>query len=274
MNHERRKLLTIGQFAAIHGINKKTLMWYDEIGLFKPALIKENGYRYYTYAQSTTLQTILMLREMNVSIPEIRAFLAHRSAQDLELLLAEKIQQLNDTISQLKSIRKTLVKQRRSVRTLLELDLDEISLVELPAQYFLTVHTSKDTPLEKDIEAVIEKLNACGTHKIFGTVLGSMISTESLYRGDFYEYCALFMSAPPTLSKKRLHLRPAGTYLRAYCKGSWDLLPQKYETLLRYADTHGLKLTGFSYETGINEMMIDSIEEYITQIEIPAMPIA
>ncbi len=46
---KKRKLLTIGQFAALHGINKKTLMWYDEIGLFHPSLIHpENGYRYYS----------------------------------------------------------------------------------------------------------------------------------------------------------------------------------------------------------------------------------
>ena len=41
---KKRKMLTIGQFAALHGINKKTLMWYDEIGLFRPAMIHpENG---------------------------------------------------------------------------------------------------------------------------------------------------------------------------------------------------------------------------------------
>ena len=28
--NEKSRLLTIGQFAALHGINKKTLMWYDE----------------------------------------------------------------------------------------------------------------------------------------------------------------------------------------------------------------------------------------------------
>ena len=50
--NENNKLLTIGQFAALHGINKKTLMWYDEIGLFKPAVIHPaNGYRYYNYYQ-------------------------------------------------------------------------------------------------------------------------------------------------------------------------------------------------------------------------------
>lgn len=48
--NKKNKLLTIGQFAALHGINKKTLMWYDEIGLFKPAAINlENGYRCYNY---------------------------------------------------------------------------------------------------------------------------------------------------------------------------------------------------------------------------------
>ena len=37
--NKNNRLLTIGQFAAMHGINKKTLMWYDEIGLFNPAII-------------------------------------------------------------------------------------------------------------------------------------------------------------------------------------------------------------------------------------------
>lgn len=33
---------TIGQFAAIHGIHKKTLMWYDQVGLLSPAFVGEN----------------------------------------------------------------------------------------------------------------------------------------------------------------------------------------------------------------------------------------
>ena len=65
MINKKDKLLTIGQFAAMHGINKKTLMWYDEIGLFKPAVINpENGYRCYNYYQSPVLETILLLREL------------------------------------------------------------------------------------------------------------------------------------------------------------------------------------------------------------------
>ena len=41
MSEGKNTLFTIGQFAALHGINKKTLMWYDEIGLFCPAVVKD-----------------------------------------------------------------------------------------------------------------------------------------------------------------------------------------------------------------------------------------
>lgn len=64
------KLLTIGQFAAMHGINKKTLMWYDEIGLFKPAVINpENGYRCYNYYQSPILPAGVLPQKL----PELSA---------------------------------------------------------------------------------------------------------------------------------------------------------------------------------------------------------
>ena len=90
--NKKDKLLTIGQFAAMHGINKKTLMWYDEIGLFKPAVINpENGYRCYNYHQSPVLETILLLRELEVPINEVQNFMKNRSAQNLKNLLDEKI---------------------------------------------------------------------------------------------------------------------------------------------------------------------------------------
>mgnify|MGYP002429501805 CR=1 FL=1 len=95
MSFAAETFFTIGQFADLHEINKKTLMWYDEIGLLKPAAVRENGYRYYTYQQSSTLETILMLRELQVSIREIQEFLKNRSAASLEMLLIEKGRELD-----------------------------------------------------------------------------------------------------------------------------------------------------------------------------------
>ena len=98
MLREKPKLFTIGQFAALHGINKKTLMWYDEIGLFKPAFIhEENGYRLYSYYQSTELEVILLLRDMNVPIRDIQEFMKNRSAGSMADLLRDKISELDRT---------------------------------------------------------------------------------------------------------------------------------------------------------------------------------
>ncbi len=102
---EKGKLLTIGQFAALHGINKKTLMWYDEIGLFKPATINPvNGYRCYNYHQSPVLETILLLRELDVSILEIQNFIKDRSAQNLKSLLDDKIAALDLQLMHLQAV--------------------------------------------------------------------------------------------------------------------------------------------------------------------------
>ena len=84
MMFDTDRLFTIGQFAKLHEINKKTLMWYDETGILKPAVIKENGYRYYTFQQSSLLETILMLRELGVSLAEIQHFLQNRCAAATE----------------------------------------------------------------------------------------------------------------------------------------------------------------------------------------------
>ncbi len=48
-------LFTTGQFAKMHHLNKRTLHYYDEIGLFSPVKKGDNEYRYYTYMQSLNI---------------------------------------------------------------------------------------------------------------------------------------------------------------------------------------------------------------------------
>lgn len=95
------------------------------------------------------------------------------------------------------------------------------------------------------------------------------IPLANLKNGDFDYYTRLFIEIPFLKQKEGLHIQPKGKYLRAFHKGSFDKLPLRYQSILKYADTKGIILSGFSYEKGINETVIDRIEDYITQIEIP-----
>lgn len=264
------KLLTIGQFAALHGINKKTLMWYDETGLFKPATINpENGYRYYNYYQSPILETILLLRELDVSINEIQKFMKNRSAESLKCLLDEKITALDSNIIHMQAVRKTLCNHRQNMVTLLTMDLSETSIIEKEEHCLVTVDIDKDTSFEKEVELITAETARYQIGRLHDASYGSMIPVNSLKNGNFNGYTKLFIEIPFIKHKKGLHIQPKGKYLRTFHKGNWDNLPLRYQELLDYADKNGLKLAGFSYEKGINETVIDNIEDYILQIEIP-----
>ena len=156
--NKKGRMLTIGQFASLHGINKKTLMWYDEIGLFKPAAINpENGYRYYNYYQSPVLETILLLRELDVSIQEIQLFMKNRSAKKLKCLLDEKIADLDRSLMHMQAVRNTICGHRQNMETLLTIDLSKISIVTKEARCLVTVDINKDTSFEKEVELITEK---------------------------------------------------------------------------------------------------------------------
>lgn len=269
MSDSKNALFTIGQFAALHGINKKTLMWYDQVDLFKPAVVKENGYRYYTYYQSASLGNILTLRELGVSIGEIKSFMENRSADKLELLLGEKIEALDKHIAQLKIIRRNLLSHKAEMQELLNLDLSAIRMIEKETQYLAVVTTPGDTSMEEDIERVIQEVGKHNLPRLYDAGYGSLISAENLYKGNFDNYEGIFIKIPGIRQKKEFHIQPKGTYLQAYCKGNWDKLPSKYEELLKYAQEHNLQFHHYAYETGINEAVIRSMDEYITCIEIP-----
>ncbi|MCI9124138.1 MAG: MerR family transcriptional regulator [Eubacterium sp.] len=267
---KKQKQFTIGQFAALHGIHKKTLMWYDEIGLFRPAAIDPaNGYRYYNYQQSPILETILLLRELDVPITEIQRFMKNRSAQNMKLLLEQKMTDLDLQIMHLQAVRKMLYSHVSNMDTLLTLDLSEISIVEKKERSLITVAIDRDTTFEQEAELIIQETAKYQLGRLHNASYGSMIPAASLKNGDFDDYTALFIEMPLLKHKPGLHIQPQGTYIRAFHKGDWDGIPARYEEILAYAGQKGLSLYGYSYEKGINETVIEQVADYIVQIEIP-----
>lgn len=267
------KPLTIGQFATLHGINKKTLMWYDEIGLFRPASIHpENGYRCYDYHQSPVLETILLLRELDVPIPEIKEFMQNRSAQNMKNLLDKKIADLDLEIIHMQAVKKTLCGRLSDMDALLNMDLSEIAIVEKEERRLVTVDIDKDITFEKEVELVVSETARYRLGRLHNASYGSMIPVSSLQCGDFDNYTKLFIEIPFLEQTAGLHTQPEGKYLRAFHKGGWDGIPGRYREILEYAKGQGLALSGFSYEKGINETVIDRVEDYIVRIEIPVSP--
>lgn len=68
-------MYTVKQLAELASVTVRTLHYYDEIDLLKPAVVGENNYRYYDEAALLRLQQILLYREMGLALAEIRNIL-------------------------------------------------------------------------------------------------------------------------------------------------------------------------------------------------------
>ena len=74
----------------LNGINKRTLHYYNDIGLFCPEVIGENGYHYYTCFQTVQLELILTLRRIGLSIDDIKSYVNHSSEVPFHEILDNK----------------------------------------------------------------------------------------------------------------------------------------------------------------------------------------
>jgi DNA-binding transcriptional MerR regulator len=81
---------TVKKLAKLSGVSVRTLHWYDEIGLLKPAYLGANHYRYYQEEQLLILQQILFFKELGFNLNDIQSLLAERDFDKLNSLEAHK----------------------------------------------------------------------------------------------------------------------------------------------------------------------------------------
>jgi len=83
--------LQIKAFAEITGVSVRTLRWYDEIGLLKPACVDEtSGYRFYDEASLARMRQILFYRELDFPLRTIRAMLDSPALDERQMLRQQK----------------------------------------------------------------------------------------------------------------------------------------------------------------------------------------
>ena len=83
--------MQIKDFATFSGVSVRTLHYYDEIGLLKPALVdRSTGYRYYDHASLLRMQEILFYRELDFSLKDIQEILSSPNYDKQAALQAQK----------------------------------------------------------------------------------------------------------------------------------------------------------------------------------------
>ena len=83
--------MQIKEFSRFTGVSVRTLHYYDEIGLLKPAQVdKATGYRYYDEHSLLRMQEILFYRELDFSLKSIEEILSSPNYDKTQALKEQK----------------------------------------------------------------------------------------------------------------------------------------------------------------------------------------
>ena len=132
---------TVKKLAQLSGVSARTLRFYDEIGLLKPAFYGENQYRYYEEEQLLMLQQILFFRELGFSLSDVQRILSSNDFDKIESLKSHK--------SMLKA---GLLRTEALIKTIDKTILHIEGVVTMHVEEFFDPIKLRDSKIQKEYE--------------------------------------------------------------------------------------------------------------------------
>lgn len=113
MPRQSARIMTIGEAASRSGMPRKTIRFYEEIGLIKPAERSANQYRAYREKDVHTLRFIHRARGLGFSLKDIQALLSlyrdgGRASREVKRLALRHVAEIDRKIAELTALRNTV----------------------------------------------------------------------------------------------------------------------------------------------------------------------
>jgi len=116
---------TVKQVAAISGVSIRTLHFYDETGLLKPAHYGANGYRFYEEPQLLVLQQILFYRELGFELKQIQRILDRADFEKVVALQSHR-EVLQKNVARTRSLIQTIDKTIQHLKGTKQMTTEEM----------------------------------------------------------------------------------------------------------------------------------------------------
>ena len=265
-----KEFLSVNEFSKFSGIEKTTLRYWDEIGLFSPAKRDpNNNYRYYSPDQFIAVHFVTVLSELNIPLKAIDAMKNERNPKSIIQLIEHHEKLLDQEMRKLQE-RYSVIHERRS------------SILE--GIKALKNESSISVMRMEEMAGVLGPPNTYGEGEDFRDafsrfcLLAEELRINPNYQiGGFHETPESFLEHPGkpdryiSLDPAGNHKRPAGEYLVAYERGYYGHFGDLPERIREYASKNSLTLSGYVYTTYVfDEICLDDPSQYLVQVCIAA----
>lgn len=260
--------ITASEFAVLCGTNRRTLLHYDEIGLFSPAARGENGYRYYQEDQYDVFLVIRALKELGMPLEQIKAYLDNRSPETLDALLVSQERRVIQELQALERIRKMIATKRQLLALGVGAECGTVRLEWQAEEYILLSEPIFSRDPEKRTDALYAHLAKCHReNRNIGYPFGAMVSEESLHKQEFD--CCAYCFTRVEADGPEITVKPAGNYAVIYFRGDYLQAEQAFHQLLGEVETMEKSICGFAYKEGILDEIAEKDKKcYLTKISV------
>lgn len=223
---DMKDMFSIGELAAYQNISKQTLIFYDKIGLFKPAHVDPNNkYRYYTAQQIDYLDTILIMKEMGFSLAEIQEHMKNYTIDTSLVALRKQLMVIDKQIKHLQLIRNRLAhrcEQMENVKEYLDESRD-VRIKEVDKQYLLAADVDEPRSF-REISIATKKCfsQAMSDELPIFFQTGVIVPYENILAGRFTEASRAFLPIEKTKKAKNIVTLPAGRVVSIYHYGAYE----------------------------------------------------
>ena len=266
----------IQEVASLHNVSKKTLLYYDQIGLFKPHhLDEETGYRFYVKEQFPFLKQIIYLKDLNFSLKEIQNLLEDRRIEPLLVKIDEKLDLLDADLERLLQKKDDLTYLKNfyeQAQFIDERDLYKPGIVFFDDRVIAYEPCVEDEdPLSsKHVMLAYRKLlrKMINLSKISQMPYGTIVLNKEGSKEDIYQSIGSFVMVPESLGLKNEVVAKGGKYACMYKKGGY-YDPQSAHILYDWCIENGYKPVGNMYDFCIIDYTFSKSEEtMILQIQV------
>ena len=245
---ENEQYMRISDFAKLCNVSKDTLFHYERIGILKPEIILENGYRYYSVKQFFTFDIISILKATGSSLKEIKSYLQNIDTDIFVSLLSEKVEILEKEhlrIEHMKNVLKNTIDITK--RTISEYSF-EPSVFEFDEQYLMVIDFEPDDSEKVRMQKIHRQYRYCLDKGLSETLTSGFIINESNLINRLYsEADSFFCEINHKPDIDAIMIKPKGKYAVLDHKGPYDTISFTFEKLLAFIDEKKLSIIGNAY---------------------------
>ncbi|RDY26566.1 MerR family transcriptional regulator [Romboutsia weinsteinii] len=269
-NINEQNYFTTSEFAKLVGVTKHTLFYYDKMGIFSPEIKLDNQYRYYSATQIEIFLVICTLKELDMTLKEIKLYLDNRDPNKLVSLLDLKEREIDNKIDKLIRMKNFISQKSKLTKSIISIDSSKINITKEKEEVLFITKPSLSDNNKKIANGIGNHINNCTNNNIVQPYsIGNMIDVESILKDSYSDYQYFFTKIITPDKDTDYYIKPAGHYITAYHALGYHTIDDTYKNILSFAKNNNLNLRGYFFEDIIlDDLSVEGYENYVIKISI------